>query len=351
MKISKQSLNQAADHGLITPQQVEGLWDFLGQQSRSTPSLNPTSILYYLGGCIAIGAMTIFMNLGWETFGGKGLSAIALAYAVASLILAEYLQKKSLSIPAGIMATLAVAMVPLFVYGIQTMLGYFETGTNYRGFHRLVDARWVIIELCTVIVGLLVLLRYRIGFILMPICVALFYLSMDLTPFLFTPEQTTMSFYPSVAIWFGLCMLVAALVTDIYDHSTQDYAFWLYFFGVFTLWLGVSVQESHFLFAKLLYIGFNLLLIAIGTCLMRKVFLVFGGLGVLIMLGNLSRTIFRDSIGFPFSLTVLGLLTIGIGIWWQRNERTRQKRVARVLPPALVELRERPETDWTHNFA
>jgi hypothetical protein len=341
MKISKQSLNQAADQGLITPQQVESLWDFLGRQNRSTPALTPTSILYYLGGCIAIGAMTIFMNLGWETFGGKGLSAIAFAYAVISLILAEYLQKKSLTIPAGIMAALAVAMVPLFVYGIQTMLGYFETGTNYRGFHRLVDARWVIIELCTLIVGLLVLLRYRIGFILMPICVALFYLSMDLTAFLFPPEQSTMSFYPSVAVWFGFCMLVVALITDLYDRSSKDFAFWLYLFGVFTLWLGVSVQESQFLFAKLLYLGFNLMLIGIGTCLMRKVFLVFGGLGVLIVLGDLSRTIFKDSIGFPFSLTVLGLLTIGIGIWWQRNERTIQKRVARVLPPALVELRER----------
>lgn len=341
MKISKQSLNQAAAQGLITPQQVETLWDFLSQQNRSTPSLNPTSILYYLGGCIAIGAMTIFMNLGWETFGGKGLSAIAFAYAVISLSLAEYLQKKSLTIPAGIMATLAVAMVPLFVYGIQTVLGYFETHTTYRNFHRIIDARWVIIELSTVIAGLLVLMRYRIGFILLPVSVALFYLSMDLVPFLFRPGDFTMGFYPSVAIWFGLCMLVVALVTDIYDHSTQDFAFWLYFFGVLTLWTGVSVGNSHLLSAKLLYIGFNLLLIAVGTCLMRKVFLVFGGLGVFIMLGNLSRTIFRDSIGFPFSLTVLGLLTIGIGIWWQRNEGAIQKRVTRVLPPALVDLRER----------
>lgn len=341
MKISKQSLNQAADKGLITTQQVEDLWSFLGQQTQPTPSLNPTSILYYLGGCIAIGAMTIFMNLGWETFGGKGLSAIAFAYALISLLLSEYFQKKSLTIPAGIMAALTVAMVPLFVYGIQTTLGYFEKGTTYQGFHKLVDTRWIIIELSTVIAGLLVLMRYRIGFILMPICVALFYLSMDLTASLFTEEKSTMSFYPSFSVWFGLCILVVALFTDIYDRSSKDFAFWLYFFGVFTLWLGISVQESHFLFAKLLYLGFNVLLIAIGTCLMRKVFLVFGGLGVLIMLGDLSRTIFKDSIGFPFSLTVLGLLTIGIGIWWQRNERSIQKWVAKVIPPALVNLRER----------
>lgn len=166
MQISKQTLHQAADNGLITPQQADCLWEFLGEHRHANPSLKPTSILYYLGGCIAIGAMTIFMNLGWETFGGKGLCAIALAYAVVSLILAEYFQKKSLTIPAGIMAALAVSMVPLFVYGIQTVLGYFEAHATYRIFLRNVDARWIIIEISTVIAGLLVLLRYRIGFIL-----------------------------------------------------------------------------------------------------------------------------------------------------------------------------------------
>ena len=135
---------------------------------------------------------------------------------------------------------------------------------------------------------------------------------MDLVPILYYPEHLLMGFYPSVVVWFGLCMLVAALITYIYDHGTQDYAFWLYLFGVLALWIGVSVESSNLLSAKMLYIGFNLLLIAVGTRLMCKVFLVFGDLGVLVMLDDLSRTIFRDSIGFPLSLTILGLLTIGI---------------------------------------
>jgi len=341
MKISKETLGQAASQGFITPQQVDGLWDFIERQNKSTPALNPTSTLYYLGGCIAIGAMTIFMNLGWETFGGKGLTAIALLYAMISLVLAEYLQKKSLIIPAGIMATLAVAMVPLFVYGLQTMRGDFDSPTAYQNLHTLVDRRWVTIELSTILFGLLVLLRYQIGFILMPICVALFYLSMDLAPLLSLPDDTYMGFHPRIAVWLGLSMLAVALITDIYDYSSQDFAFWLYLFGVLTLWIGISAHNSDLLSIKLLYLCFNFLLIAIGTCLMRKVFVVFGGLGVLILLGDLSRSIFNDSIGFPISLTVLGLLTIGIGIWWQKNETIIQTRVTRLLPNALVALRNR----------
>lgn len=342
MQTTKETLKKAAANGLITSQQVDGLWDFMCEQHTNTPSINSIQTLYYLGGCIAIGAMTIFMNLGWETFGGLGLTIIALLYALISVSLAEFFQgKKKLQIPAGIMAALTVAMVPLCVYGIQTMLGQFEDNTTYRSFHTLIDTRWLIIELSTVMVGLLVLLRYRIGFILMPISVALFYLSMDLAPLITTPNENYLSFQPLVAIWFGLCMLAVALFTDIYDRSNKDFAFWLYLFGVLSLWSGVSIQHSDLLGGKLLYLGFNVLLIALGTCLMRKVFVVFGGLGVLVVLVDLSSTIFKDSIGFPFSLTALGLLTIAIGIWWQRNDTAIQVRVAQVLPQALLRLRDR----------
>ena len=341
MQVSKQTLEQAAEKGLITPQQANELWDYIGQHRSSKPRLNATNTLYYLGGCIAIGAMTIFMNLGWESFGGTGLFAIAMLYGVASLVLADYFQRKSLTVVTGIMACLAVAMVPLAVYGLQSALGMYQPERTYREFHQLIDAQWIMIELATILAGLLVLWRYRIAFILMPICVALFYLSLDLAPLLMSSEHTSYSFTLRVSVWFGLFMLLIALATDIYDDGDKDYAFWLYLFGTVSLWGGISGQGSDLLSMKIVYLSFNLLLIAIGTCLMRKVFLIFGGLGVLLVLGDLSRDIFRDSIGFPLSLTLLGLLTIGIGLWWQKNEKAIQARVDRFLPHAFARLRDR----------
>jgi hypothetical protein len=354
MQITKNTLDHAAEKGLITPQQADGLWHFLNQQGANTtsqanspdsssaltqsPKLSASDMLYYLGGCIAIAAMTLFMNLGWERFGGEGLSAIALSYAVIALALTEYLQKKALPVPAGIMAALAVAMVPLFVYGIQTVFGFFDSQTNYRGFHKLIDTRWVIMELVTVVVGLLVLLRYRFSFVL--IGVALLYMSVDLAPLVVGAEEKHFGFYPIVMVWFGLALIAAALLTDLYNKSQQDHAYWLYLFGVLALWIGVTTPGSDLLSMKLLYIAFNLVLIAVGTSLMRRVFLVFGGIGVLLTLGDLSHDIFKDSIGFPFSLTVIGLMTIGIGIWWQRNEPAIQTRVGRIMPRALIALRE-----------
>lgn len=64
------------------------------EHSQDTPSFRFTHILYYLGGMIAIGAMSLFMTLGWERFGGWGLFFIALAYAGAGLALTGHLLQR-----------------------------------------------------------------------------------------------------------------------------------------------------------------------------------------------------------------------------------------------------------------
>jgi hypothetical protein len=350
MKINRNNLNQAASQGLISTEQADDLWAFLSRESAHTPAFTPINILYYLGASIAIGAMTIFINFGSEWFGGKGIAFISLAYAIIGIAFAEHFHRQQkLPIPTGIMATLAVTLIPLGVYGIQKEMGLFDSGTIYNSLHRFIDRRWIIIELATLTAGLLALWRYRLGIILMPISAALFYLSMDLAHWLITPSTPKWTMDKLVATWFGLGMLVIALITDLKDRSDKDYAFWLYLFGVMTLWGGVMAlwfegsryNNSLSINIKLLYLGFNLLLIAVGACLMRKVFVVFGAIGILIVLGNLSGTYFRDSVAFPFTLTILGLLTVALGIWWQRHSAAIQKQIAGRLPNALLRLRER----------
>lgn len=111
MELTPGILKSATDNGLITELQAEQLWKFLKERGQDTPSFRFTHILYYLGGLIAIGAMSLFMTLGWERFGGWGLFFIALTYAGADLWLTEFLlNRRRLPIPAGITAT--------FLYGI-----------------------------------------------------------------------------------------------------------------------------------------------------------------------------------------------------------------------------------------
>jgi len=113
MELNHSLLKEAAEHGLISEQQAEQLWSFLGERGKDTPSFRFTHVLYYLGGLTAIGAMSLFMTLGWERFGGWGLFLIALAYAGVGIWLTEYfLNHSHLSIPAGITAAFVVVLTP-----------------------------------------------------------------------------------------------------------------------------------------------------------------------------------------------------------------------------------------------
>ncbi len=339
MKINLNDLQAATRKGILSEAQAEQLWAFLSEHYRDTPGFNFTHILYYLGGLIAIGAMTLFMTLGWERFGGWGIFFIALAYAGVGLWLTDYfLYRKQLRIPAGIMAAFVVALTPLAVYGLQVALGFWAEGRVYRDYHVWIDWRWLLMELATLATGAVMLWRYRLPFLVMPVAVTLWYMSMDLAPFLFGGEYLDWEMRKFVSLWFGLLMILLAFWVDIRSRHGQDYAFWLYLFGVIAFWGGLSLMKSDSELSKFLYFCINLLMIVTGAVLSRRVFAVFGGLGCAGYLGYLAYDVFKDSLLFPFVLTLIGLGVIYLGIFWQRHEARISARLRDRLPSALREL-------------
>ncbi len=339
MKINLNDLQAAAQKSILSEAQADQLWAFLSERYRDTPGFNFTHILYYLGGLIAIGAMTLFMTLGWERFGGWGIFFIALAYAGVGLWLTDYfLYQKQLRIPAGIMTAFVVALTPLAVYGLQVALGFWAEGRVYRDYHVWIDWRWLLMELATLATGAVMLWRYRLPFLLMPVAVTLWYMSMDLAPFLFGGEYLDWEMRKFVSLWFGLLMILLAFWVDIRSRHGQDYAFWLYLFGVIAFWGGLSLMKSDSELSKFLYFCINLLMIVTGAVLSRRVFAVFGGLGCAGYLGYLAYDVFKDSLLFPFVLTLIGLGVIYLGIFWQRHEAWISTRLRDRLPSALREL-------------
>ncbi|SCK30888.1 DUF2157 domain-containing protein [Vogesella sp. LIG4] len=343
MDISKQQLQQAVAQGVLSNEQAEALWALLAAGHEATPRFQFTHILYYLGGMIAIGAMTLFMNLGWASFGGGGLALISLLYAVASLACCRWMLQQRLAIPAGILATLAVCMTPLAVFGVQDMLGQWTTNTHYQDFHRYIDWRWLQMELATLAAGAIVLQRLRLPFLVMPVAVTLWYMSMDLAPMLFDPDYVTFDWREWVSLWFGLAMLLLAFWVDLRSRSGKDYAFWLYLFGTLAFWGGMSLMDSSSELNKFFYLCINLLMIFIGAVLARRVLAVFGGLGCAGYLGHLAYQVFRDSLLFPFVLTLIGLAVIWLGIQWQRREHTITDNLRARLPPELQAMLARRE--------
>jgi len=112
MKISRENLYNAANEGLLDRNQADTLFDYLETQPGGTPFFSLTNVLYYFGSSIAIGAMTLFMNLGWEQFGGWGIMFIAILYAGIGLLLTERFRSDGHDVPAGICATFAGVACP-----------------------------------------------------------------------------------------------------------------------------------------------------------------------------------------------------------------------------------------------
>ena len=341
MDIREHQLQQAAQQGIITHTQVQELWAFLSTQSEQGVSFKTSHILYYLGGLIAIGAMSLFMNLGWERFGGWGLFFIALAYMGAGLWLTRFFLNRNLFIPAGILAAFVVVLAPLAVYGIQLALDLWADGRVYRDYHRYIDWRWLMMEFATLAVGVAILWRHRLPFSMMPVAVTLWYISMDLTPFLFQSEDYQWELRKFISMWFGLLMMLVAFWVDIRTKQPKDFAFWLYLFGVLAFWGGLSSMNSDSELNKFIYFCINLLLITVGAVLSRRVFAIFGGFGVAIYLSHLAYSVFKDSMLFPFALTVIGLAVIFVGVYWQRHEQKIAEALKRYLPVALREMIEK----------
>jgi len=121
---------------------------------------------------VAIGGVSVFVTLGWETLGGIGLFLVALAVmTVAAWLTHHFLVEQKHAIPAGLMAALVVAVAPLAVYGIQRTLGYWPANTTYRSYHTIVD--WIVMELGTLGVGAVVLWCCRLPFSVVPVAVTL----------------------------------------------------------------------------------------------------------------------------------------------------------------------------------
>lgn len=339
MKITRESLQSAVKDNILTSEQADKLIEHL----RRFPSIGPvfdfTHVLYYLGGLIAIGAMTLFMNLGWESFGGIGIFFISLFYAAIGLLLTNKFQSKGYAIPAGICATFVVALTPLAIYGIQQALGVWPDDSTYQEYHRYIKWHWLYMELGTLAVGVVIAWKYKYPFLIMPIAVTLWYLTMDITAML-TGGDLTWELRKLVSMYSGLLILGLAIWVDVRARHVADYAFWLYLFGVLAFWCGLSLQQSDSELSKFIYLCLNLIMLGFGVLLVRRVFVIFGALGSCIYLAHLAENVFKDSLLFPVALSAIGLLVIYMGVLWQKNEESITKKARGILPLAFRELLE-----------
>jgi hypothetical protein len=356
MQIKREDLEAAVKAGVLNPLELEDLLAFLAARgqgaARVVPRFSGIHVLYYLGGMLAISAISLFTNIAVESMGMGALLILCLLYAFVAVRLAARMEASGHPVPAGIFATLALALTPLAVYALQHVLGFWEDGSHaqhYRDYHRYIDWRWLVMELATIAAGVAMLRRFRYPFLVMPIAVTLWYMGMDIVPALILQggggegwlDGAAYALRKKVSLAFGALMLLGAFWTDLrtrHEKNHNDYAFWLYLFGLLTFCGALAMLGNGRLPGKLVYLALNVGLVLIGAVLARRVFAVFGGIGIALVLGDLSWNLFKDSLLFVLVLSLLGFALIGAGLWWSRHEEAIAIRLRAMLPNDLQEM-------------
>lgn len=315
-QITQEHLQQAVSKQIITTQQAQQLWAFLEQQSVNTPRLSTGHMLYYLGGLLAIGSITIFVGGTLDVLMGWPLFLIGVFAFSGCYLLAKRFQRQNLLIPAGIFAAICLSLTPLMVYSLQSALHFLPADLkNYQKFYRLVDGAWLPLEIISLLVGWLLFNKFRFGFILFPVAILLWFTSMDVYQFA-VHQDLSANGGALFSMLFGLAEILIILRWDWpASHARAQKLFWLYFAAAVNFWGGLTTLWSDLHF-NLIYAMVNVLLLFTSVFLQRRIFAVCGVIGIF----SLISLLVSGSSIFPFILVFLGFLLIYLARVWSKFE-------------------------------
>jgi hypothetical protein len=247
---------------------------------------------------------------------------------------------KNLRVPGGLLIAIAVSMAPLAVYGIQEELGWGKFGKpgTVHDFYIWIRGSWIFMEVATVMAGAAALRFFRFPFIVAIIAVALWFMSMDLTPWVFNVSHFDFEMRRKVSVGVGFAVVAIAWIVD-YRSRNGDFAFWLHLFGLMAFWGGITAAADATEAGRAIYCLFNVGLLLVSVVLMRRVYAVFGALGITLYLGHLASVVFKNSLWFPFALSTIGIAVIAAGLIYHRKQGAIAAWFAAHLPPAILRLR------------
>src|SRR6185369_10808983 len=151
-------------------------------------------------------------TLAFEQMGGRALTITAIVYAAVFVAVGSRLwARPGLRTPAGLCIAVAVSMTPLAIFGLQAEFGAlpspFGDPETYGDFYEWINASWIYMDVGTILAGIIALRFYPFAFITAVMAVALWFLSMDLTPWVFRQEAFTWEMRCQVSAVFGVILI------------------------------------------------------------------------------------------------------------------------------------------------
>ncbi|WMW79632.1 hypothetical protein RF679_13355 [Undibacterium cyanobacteriorum] len=349
----RQALMEAADLGLLYYGQVKPLVEFMEQRERRQREArwNGSTMLTYCAGLLVVAICTMFSTLALEKWGMTVLFELSLMYCLASLLCALWFHGHDHRVPTNFFATIFIMMVPMLVFSVQNMMGYWPAGhtPQLHDLYHVFDRRWFVIEAVTVVSALLVLWFFKRSYLVIPVLLSLFLMAWDLLPNLLlgmdldSLSPVAWNLRKAIALIFGFAVLVLGFIVDMQITRKRDYAFWLYSFGLlsfsgslalyFVADQGPSFAVSYL--GQAVYFSINGLLLLLSAALQRRSFAVAGALGIAFAMMHGVWQLFQGSFAIVGALITCVFAYLMLAMWWSHNEHRFAPRLRGYLPDAL----------------
>lgn len=327
--LSQESLVKCVQMGIITEAQMQKILQVekknpsaIGEKERG---LNTVMVFYYFGAMIIISAFTYFLVSQWDHLSSGTVLAISLVFQLVCYVLGFYLRNKlKYLISGGLLITAAISITPLVIYSVERMFGVWPAepkGASYNDFWLLIKPCWVYIELGTLIVALLTLLRCRFSLIALVIGHTLWFFSMDVVEIIlggtnYSPQSWETRKWVSIII--SAAMIGVARLLN--RRTKEDYSMWLFIYGGAIFMTAGALIFLNKEFGAFLYFIIHLIFIVASIRWQRRSLMVFGALGAYAYLGHLAYEVFKNSPFFPIALAFIGILMILGTVAFQRNK-------------------------------
>lgn len=267
-----------------------------------------STILYYVGGGIVFLGLYILIWQNWDSLGAFSRILVTFGFGILAYIAGMVFERDDrLKDAALAFQFISLLAIPVGLHVIFDNYG-FEVGTSG--------------------------MQSWISFILLVFALSSFFLSRKNVFLLFSILYGTWFFFAltnyfmaDLLTWqneakFVQYQFLAAGLSYLmlgFSFSKTERKFitgFLYGFGMLgflgaTLFLGF--EPENILFWQLIYPGLIFGVIFLSIYLKSKVFLVLASLFLIAYLFMLTEEYFRDSLGWPFSLVIVGLFLIGVG--------------------------------------
>jgi hypothetical protein len=353
MEIRREDIEAAARHGTITVSEADALWRELEARaaapapasapaaSASAPATDPVRI-DAAGAAIVAAIVTAalagwLLLLAWERWGGTGGFAVAGLMALAFVAAGRALAARA---PAagGVLVAAAICLVPVAVRGLQLSRGWGPDGA-LEDLGDWVTSRDVLPLAAAAASTALALLLLPFPGIAALLPVTVWAGAMSIAPVIF--DRPSWSQRALLSALVGLVSLGAGFALD--RRTRRDYASGLYLVGLVAFWGGLTTYHAQTELSIALYAAMDVWLVGLGLAIDRRVFAVFGVIGLAGAFGHLAESLLEPA-ALPFALAGIVLGTVAAALGYLRVEAGWRRAlvghlpgpVRRVLPPGLA---------------